>query len=167
MRKRRPPGQFYTKTYQYYCGIDLRAKTMYVCILNQAGDILVHRNIRTDQERFLSLLSPYQQDLVVCVECMFTWYWLADLCAREHVAFVPGHALHMKAMHGGKAKNDKLDSHKIALLLRGGMLPQAYAYPASERATRDLSRQRAHLIAHIRIRCINITCRLGLTLLVK
>jgi hypothetical protein len=52
---------------------------------------------------------------------MFTWYWLADLCAAEGIAFVLGHALAMKAIHGGKAKNDKLDSHKIAVLLRGGL----------------------------------------------
>ena len=148
--------QFYTKTHQHYCGIDLHARTMYVCIMNREGDILVHRNIRTDQDRFLKLITPYRDDLVVCVECIFTWYWLADLCTREQIAFVLGHALYMKAIHGGKAKNDKLDSHKIALLLKGGMLPQAYVYPASMRATRDLlrrrmhlSRQRAHLIAHI------------------
>jgi len=93
---------------------------------------------------------------VVSVECIFTWYWLADVCAREKITFVLGHALYMKAIHGGKAKNDKLDSHKIALLLKGGMLPQAYVYPSGMRATRDLlrrrmhlARQRAHLIAHI------------------
>jgi hypothetical protein len=39
--------------------------------------------------------------------------------------FVLGHALSLKAIHGGKAKNDKSDAHKIAVLLRGGMLPQA------------------------------------------
>src|SRR4029434_7006161 len=51
----------------------------------------------------------------------------------------------MNAIHGGKAKNDKIDAHKIAVLLRGGMLPQAYAYPAEMRATRDLLRRRMHL----------------------
>jgi len=45
----------------------------------------------------------------------------------------------MKAIHGGKAKNDRIDALKIATLLRGGMLPQAYAYPAGMRATRDAS----------------------------
>jgi transposase len=55
----------------------------------------------------------------------------------------------MKAIHGGKAKNDKIDSQKIAALLRGGMLPQAYVYPAQMRATRDLLRRRMHL-AHKR-----------------
>ena len=51
----------------------------------------------------------------------------------------------MKAIHGGKAKNDKIDAQKIAVLLRGGMLPQAYVYPAEMRATRDLLRRRMHL----------------------
>jgi hypothetical protein len=50
----------------------------------------------------------------------------------------------MKAIHGGKAKNDKIDAHKIAVLLRGGMLPMAYVYPREMRATRDLLRRRCH-----------------------
>jgi len=75
---------------------------------------------------------------------MFTWYWLADLCAAEGIRFVLGHALYMKAIHGGKAKNDRIDAHKIAVLLRGGMLPEAYVYPAAMRATRDLLRRRLH-----------------------
>ena len=27
----------YTKQHQFYCGIDLHARSMYVCILDQAG----------------------------------------------------------------------------------------------------------------------------------
>lgn len=52
----------------------------------------------------------------------------------------------MKAIHGGKAKNDKLDAHKIAMLLRSRMLPQASVYPAAMRATQDLLRRRMHLM---------------------
>src|SRR5262245_12780337 len=107
-------------------------------------------------EPFLKAVAPYREGLVVAVECVFTWYWLADLCAQEGIPFVLGHALYMKAIHGGKAKNDKIDAHKIAVLLRGGMLPQAYVYPAEMRATRDLlrrrmylTRKRAELLAHI------------------
>lgn len=82
----------------------------------------------------------------MAVECMFTWYWIADLCVQENIPFVLGHALYMKAIHGGKAKNDKIDSHKIGALLRGGMIPMAYVYPAKMRATRDLLRRRNHLV---------------------
>jgi transposase len=137
---------FYTQQHTYYCGIDLHAKAMYVCILDHHGTKLVHKNLPTTPEAFLRVVAPYREDLVVGVECMFTWYWLADLCATEGIAFVLGHALYMKAIHGGKAKNDKIDAHKIAVLLRGGMVPQAYVYPAEMRATRDLLRRRCHLV---------------------
>jgi transposase len=138
--------RFYTKQHQFYCGIDLHARTMYLCVLNQEGEVLLHRNMKAGPEPLLQALAPYREDVVVCVECMFTWYWLADLCAREGIPFVLGHALYMKAIHGGKAKNDKIDAQKIAVLLRGGMVPQAYVYPADMRATRDLLRRRMHLM---------------------
>ncbi len=138
--------RFYTKQHQYYCGIDLHTKKMYVCILNSKGDIVLHRNIDTNPQAFLMTIAQYREDVVVAVECMFTWYWIADLCAKEGIPFVLGHALYMKAIHGGKSKNDKIDSQKIAVLLRGGMIPQSYVYPAKMRATRDLLRRRNHLV---------------------
>jgi transposase len=102
-----------------------RIASMYVCILDQSGTVLVHKNLPTTPEAFLRVIAPYREDVVGGVECMFTWYWLADLRQKEGIAFVLGHALYMKAIPGGKAKNDKIDAHKIAVLLRGGMLPQA------------------------------------------
>ena len=138
--------RFYNRPHTYDGGIDLHVKTMYVCILDSAGQVLVHRNMPSTPAAFLEVVAPYRDGLVVAVECMFTWYWLADVCAAEGITFVLGHALAMKAIHGGKAKNDKIDSHKIAVLLRGGMLPQAYVYPSAMRSTRDLLRRRLHLV---------------------
>jgi len=138
--------RFYTKQHKFYCGIDLHAKKMYVCVLDSAGEIVLHQNINTEREIFLAVIEPFREDVVVAVECMFTRYWIVDLCAKEALPFVLGHALYMKAIHGGKAKNDKIDSHKIAVLLKGGMIPMAYTYPAKMRATRDLLRRRNHLM---------------------
>jgi len=138
--------RFYTKQHKFYCGIDLHARKMYLCILDETGEVRLHRNIITDREVFLKTIHPFREGIVVAVECMFTWYWISDLCAQEGIPFVLGHALYMKAIHGGKAKNDKIDSRKIAVLLRGGMIPQSYVYPAKMRATRDLLRRRNHLM---------------------
>jgi transposase len=138
--------RFYNRQHRHYCGIDLHVKTMYVCILDAAGHVLLHRNVPATPEALRATVAPYRDDLVVAAECMFTWYWLADVCAADGIPFVLGHALAMKAIHGGKAKNDKIDSRKIAGLLRGGLLPQAYVYPAAMRATRDLLRRRLHLV---------------------
>ena len=148
--------RFYTKQHPFYCGIDLHARTMSLCLLHQDGAMLVPRNMPAGPEPFLQAVAPYREPLVVAVECLFTWYWLADLCARAGMPFVLGQALSMQAMHGGKAKNDTLDAQQIAVLLRGGRLPQASGSPAEMRATRDLlrrriplRRQRAELLTHV------------------
>ena len=148
--------RFYTLQHKHYCGIDLHARMMYLCVLDSSGAVLLSRNLECSPKAFLVAVKSFRDDLVVAVECMFTWYWLADLCKREGIAFVLGHALYMRAIHGGKAKNDRIDAHKIAALHKGGMIPQAYVYPPAMRATRDLMRRRCHLmrkraelIAHI------------------
>lgn len=148
--------RFYNKQHQFYCGIDLHANAMYLCIINALGEVVLHKNIQTRPKSFLRMIKPYRDGLVVGCECMFSWYWLADLCEDEGIDFVLGHALYMKSIHGGKAKNDRIDSYKIASLLRGGNFPLAYVYPKAWRATRDLMRRRNHinrkkseLIAHI------------------
>ena len=138
--------RFYNLQHKYYCGIDLHARSMYICILDQEGNTVLHKNFRSNPESFLRAIQPYREDIVVAVECLFVWYWLADLCNRESIPFVLGHALYMKAIHGGKSKNDKIDSKKIAVLLRGGNIPTAYVYPEAMRSTRDLLRRRNHLV---------------------
>jgi transposase len=138
--------RFYTQQHQYYCGIDLHTKSMYVCIVNQEGKTLYHYDLPTQPDALFPVIKPYLPNLVIAVECIFTWYWIADFCAQHHIPFVLGHALYMKAIHGAKTKNDRIDSQKIALLLRAGMIPMAYVYPAEMRSTRDLLRRRMYFV---------------------
>jgi transposase len=138
--------RFYNQAHAFYCGVDLHARTMYLCIFDHAGTIVLHQEVPAEPGAFLEAVAPYREGLVVACECLFCWYWLADLCHAENIAFVLGHALYMKAIHGGKSKDDKIDSKKIAQLLRGGNLPMAYAYPKGLRETRDLLRRRMYLV---------------------
>lgn len=140
--------QFYTNLHNFYCGIDLHARILYVCVLNNKGEKVVHQKIKADKHALLALLKPYLGQVVIGVECMHCWYWVSDWCQAHDIDFVLGHALYMKAIHGGKAKNDKIDSYKIACLLRGGNFPIAYTYPKEMRATRDLLRRRTNLVRH-------------------
>jgi transposase len=138
--------RFYTAAHRFYCGVDLHARTTYLCILDADGQVVFDKNLPATAQAFLQAIAPFRDGLVVAVECLFCWYWLADLCAREQIAFVLGHALYLRAIHGGKSKNDQIDAGKIARLLRGGALPQAYVYPAGMRETRDLLRRRQYLV---------------------
>jgi transposase len=140
--------QFYTKSHSFYCGIDLHARVLYVCILDDQGKTLIHKEIQAHPEPLLKLLSPYMNNLVVGVECMHCWYWVSDFCEQYQIDFILGHALYMRAIHGGKTKNDRIDSYKIACLIRGGNFPLAYTYPHAMRATRDLLRRRTGIVRH-------------------
>ena len=51
---------------------------MYVCLLNQAGEIMLHHHMNTSPEMFLKAIAPYREDLIVAVECLLTW----DLARR-------------------------------------------------------------------------------------
>jgi hypothetical protein len=75
--------RFYLGEHQHYCGIDLHARTMYLCIVNAHGKVLLHRNMPASPEAFLAAISRFRDGLVVAAECMFTWYWIADLCAQQ------------------------------------------------------------------------------------
>jgi transposase len=138
--------RFYTQQHRFYCGIDLHARTMHLCVLDHQGAVVFDRNLPCRPDAFLHAIAPFRDDLIVGVECMFAWYWVADLCQVQNIPFALGHALYLKAIHGGKAKNDRLDATKIARLLRGGNFPIAYAYPKGMRATRDLLRRRTYLV---------------------
>jgi Transposase IS116/IS110/IS902 family len=136
----------YTNPHQFYGGIDLQARSMSVCLVNRDGEILVHRHMQAAPDPFLKAVAPSRDGLVVAGEGLFTWSWLADLGAHEGIPCGLGHALDMKALHGGQAKHDTIDAHKSAARLRGGMWPQASVYPAARRATRDLLRRRTPLM---------------------
>jgi hypothetical protein len=102
-KKEETSMRFYPTQHPLYCGIDLHARAMYVCILHQAGGTLLPQNMQTPPATLLQAIAPYRDGLVVAVACMFPWYWLADLCTDAGSPCVLGHALSMNAMHGGKA----------------------------------------------------------------
>jgi transposase len=136
----------YTQPHRFYGGIDLHARSMHLCALDQAGSVVFDRNLAARPEAFRKAIAPFRPDLVVGAECRYAWYWLADLCAQEQIAFALGHALYMRLIYGAKAKNDQIDAGKIARLLKGGNFPLAYVYPKGMRETRDLLRRRTYLV---------------------
>jgi hypothetical protein len=136
--------RFSTQQHPLYCGIDLPARTLYVCILSQDGEMVLHRTRPARPDAWLKAMAPYRDDIGIAIAGLLTWYWLAALCADQEIPFVLGHALSRKAIHGGKATHDTLDSQTIAALLRGGLWPPADVAPAAMRATRDLRRRRLH-----------------------
>ena len=92
--------KFYTTLHKYYCGIDLHARLLYVCILDEHGNKVVHQKIKADPHQLHKLLKPYIGQVVVGVECMHYWYWVSDFCREMNVEFILGHALYMTNSSG-------------------------------------------------------------------
>ena len=152
----------------YVCGVDLHSQSMYICVMDQKGEIKLHRNMRNDFNLFKQLIVEYKDNISVGVETMHSYYWLADCCRQAEIPIYLGHAYYMKTIHGGKSKNDKIDSKKIADLMRANLLPVGYIYPKEFRATRDLLRRRtrfmiiraeayAHIQTTFRQHCMHIS----------
>ena len=74
--------RFYTQQHRFYAGIDLHARSLYLCVLDQDGTVVFDRNLPARPDAFLRAVAPFRDGLVVGVECMFAWYWLADLCLQ-------------------------------------------------------------------------------------
>lgn len=135
--------KYYVSTTEFNCGIDLHAREMYVCVMDRQGNKVVHTNIvGNDFSYFLKRIEPYRHSLTVVCECTFNWYWLSDACFEAKIPFVLAHALYLSHIHGGKNKNDRIDSEKLAHLLRSNMIPASYVYPSARRPIRALLRQR-------------------------
>ena len=99
----------YNQQHRFYCGVDLHARSMYLHILDHKGKTVFDRDLTADPDAFLGAIKPFRKNIVLGCECMFAWYWLADLCEDEKIPFVLGHALAMKHIHGGKSKNYHID----------------------------------------------------------
>jgi hypothetical protein len=66
--------RLYQAQHRFYCGIDLHARTMSLCVLDQAGLVLLHQGFPSNPEAFLAAIAPFRDGLVVACECVFSWY---------------------------------------------------------------------------------------------
>jgi len=70
--------RFHKGQHQHGCGIDLHARSMYVRILDDRGKVLRPPEPEDAAGGPPGSPAPYRQTLVAAVECIQTWYWLAD-----------------------------------------------------------------------------------------
>ena len=76
--------KFYKQQHEYYCGIDLHANSMHVCVVDQAGKKPLHKNFDTkNPEAFLLALAPFRKsDLIIGCKSTFNWYSLSCTSLR-------------------------------------------------------------------------------------
>jgi hypothetical protein len=87
--------RFYTTQHKFHCGIDLHARYVRLHSRRRRRGPSGAPELPATPEHFLAAVRLHREDVVVAVECIFTWYWLADVCAAEGILFVLGHALYL------------------------------------------------------------------------
>lgn len=134
---------------RWYSGIDLHSNNSLVVVTDEADRVVCRRRVPNELAKVLELLEPYREELVgVAVESTYNWYWLVDgLQAAGYTVHLANPA-RMKRYDGLKRSGDETDALQLAHLLRLGILPTGYIYPAAERALRDLGRRRLQLVRH-------------------
>jgi transposase len=126
-------------------GVDLDKHSSQIAVLTEDGEIRQQRlpNDATRLEKFFAELPPHTP---VAIEASGTWWWLVDLL--EHLGHDPilSHPKQTKAIAAARLKNDRVDAERLALLLRGELLPTVWIPSAALREARELIRHRIQLV---------------------
>jgi len=128
-----------------HVGVDLHKRMSQIAVLTEDGELTQHRlpNDLAHLEPFFAQLPTRSP---IAIEASGTWWWLVDLLERLGHQPVLSHPKETKAIASARLKNDKVDAQRLALLLRGDLLPTVWIPPASLREARELIRHRISLV---------------------
>jgi len=130
-----------------YIGVDLHRKKSQVAALDQDGNLVFNRKVRTgpgEMQQLIDELRP--QPIQVAFEATFGWGWFADLLSGLGIEAHMAHPLATKAISSARVKNDAVDAKTLAHLLRTNLLPEGWIAPPAVREARRLVRMRAALV---------------------
>lgn len=130
----------------YYWGLDLGARDCQICVIDEDLSVRVEEKVINHLPGIIRRLEPYKENLHIVVESTFNWYWLIDGLRQGGYEVCLAHTLGLYLITGAKVKTDRRDALALAKLLKAGLIPQAYIYPAQTRPVRDLLRRRSQLV---------------------
>ena len=111
-----------------YVGIDLHRKSSQLAVVNDAGELVRSRRVRSRPEEVWRVFGelPGEESVEAVFEATFGYGWLADLLADAGIRAHMAHPLATKAIAAGRVKNDKVDAAMLAQLLRANLLPEGW-----------------------------------------
>jgi transposase len=128
-----------------HVGIDLDKHSSQIAILTEDGEV-VQQRLANDVARLEKFFGDLPHHTPVAIEASGTWWWLVDLLERLGHDPILSHPKQTKAIAAARLKNDRVDAERLALLLRGDLLPTVWIPPAALREARELVRHRIQLV---------------------
>ena len=130
----------------YYTGIDLHRKTSFITTVDSTGKVVVKANLPNEEVRILEYFLTLDDDTQIVIESTANWYWLYDLLTEHGMCVVVSNPVKTKAIASARIKNDKLDSHMLAQLLRADLLATVHVSSRQTRQLKELLRHRNKLV---------------------
>jgi len=130
----------------YYTGIDLHRKTSFITTIDDSGKIVFRRNFANREADILDYFVSLDGSTKIVIESTCSWYWLHDLLKAHNFAVVISNPLKTKAIASAKIKNDKVDSHMLAQLLRADLIATVHVCNLKTRKLKELLRHRQRLV---------------------
>jgi transposase len=150
----------------YYTGIDLHRKTSFLTTVDKSGQIVKKANVANKENLILGFFTALNSQSKVVIESTANWYWIYDLLTDNGFDVVISNPVKTKAIASARIKNDKLDSHMLAQLLRADLLATVHASNRHTRQLKELLRHRSKLVGdtvRMKNRIHNILAKNNLT----
>ena len=133
----------------YFTGIDLHKRTSFVTVIDENGNVVQKANLPSFATEILAFLEKLGAPSEVVIESSSSWYWLYDALTEAGYSVVICHPTKTKAIASAKIKNDKVDSHMLAQLLRAGLIPTVHVSSLETRKLKELLRHRSRLVRDV------------------
>jgi transposase len=130
----------------YYTGIDLHRKTSFLTTIDPNGQIVKRANLANEESKILGFFAALNGKTKVVIESTSNWYWLYDLLNDNGFEVVISNPVKTKAIASARIKNDKVDSHMLAQLLRAELVATVHVSNPQMRQLKELLRHRSKLV---------------------
>ncbi len=123
-----------------FVGLDVHKDVIVATTVGPSGPRLDQTQLGPDPKLLIEYLRRFPGELHVTLEACPVWQPYYDAAVQAGAEVKLAHPAGVKWIAKAKKKNDKIDSEKLATLLRNGDIPEAYAPTAEERQLRRVVR---------------------------
>jgi len=129
-----------------FIGIDLHKKYSYVTSMDEKGVVIAQKRIEHSPESLDTFVQSLNEGDSIAVEATCNWYYIYELLENKVSDISLAHPLKTRIIAEARIKTDKIDSEKLAHLLRADLLPKAYIPDMQTLDLREILRYRASLV---------------------
>lgn len=132
-----------------YAGIDYHKRYSVVSIQDEAGEIVLERQVTHNNPLlFGAAFQGVAGPVAVVFECGLNWPWLYEVLEgiQEVQSITVANPHKVRLIAEAQIKTDKIDARKLAMLLRLGVIPACHIPDRKTRDRKEVLRQRAYWV---------------------